>query len=495
MYLKNALDLEDDYPSDSTNLAGTHLNLCAVYSQLGDHDKALENAIQALDILSSCREKKTNLLETLMIAYHNVGTENEHLNQRKNAIHFYKKGYDLSSKFLGLDHDLTEMLRISFENLKLSLVRFRERGYSPANYSALKKIGKFEPNFRSEMETLSTVSGSHVIDTRTSHELERVLLKHKHSRYTKPKNITNRHKINCTAHSVSPSKLTKSEGLLYTSVPTNKSNTDIFRRKRKEPLNVLNNSYERKIINITTSPSKPINKTMEPRYINKTPAPSKTLIKTPIPPKTKNNNLYGNRPIKTSVSVTPTILKEKKEEYNSKPTKDVNILEPEKDINNLVVGIQKNWKRYQAMKNFHISKYMDDQGLKNKTHIREAIGIKFLKTQPIDERYINSTKKVEFDFAPVPQKVKMDSPLKEKRKLISMNKYEKKLPKIIFLQSNIKGYLARTRYLRTLKSIVKIQSTYRMHMVKSLYKAIKSAIIYIQSYYRGYLIRKRCVVN
>ena len=46
---------------------------------MGKHTKALENAKEALHLASSADQRVANLPATVVIAYHNIGTELEYL--------------------------------------------------------------------------------------------------------------------------------------------------------------------------------------------------------------------------------------------------------------------------------------------------------------------------------------------------------------------------------------------------------------------------------
>lgn len=52
MYLEKALEIEDDLDDDSFK-ADTHLNTCAVLSQIGRHDLAMSEAQNAIMIIQS----------------------------------------------------------------------------------------------------------------------------------------------------------------------------------------------------------------------------------------------------------------------------------------------------------------------------------------------------------------------------------------------------------------------------------------------------------
>lgn len=112
-YLQAALDLAAG--SDRTNLAGTHLNICAIKSQLGNHQQALQHALEALRLLGSCLQTPSpNQVTTLVIAHHNAGVELEYLRQGEQAAETYRQGLDLANKHLGIAHPLAASLQRSY---------------------------------------------------------------------------------------------------------------------------------------------------------------------------------------------------------------------------------------------------------------------------------------------------------------------------------------------------------------------------------------------
>ena len=113
-YLQQALRIELDYPEDYTNVAGTYLNLCAVFSMVNRHKQALRQAQRALQVLKAHFQRSPNLVTTMAIAYHNIGVEFEYLRLRKPASEAYYDGWDFSSKELGPSHPLTSSLKRSF---------------------------------------------------------------------------------------------------------------------------------------------------------------------------------------------------------------------------------------------------------------------------------------------------------------------------------------------------------------------------------------------
>ncbi|GLD96583.1 hypothetical protein PINS_up005266 [Pythium insidiosum] len=126
-YLTDALKIEsrlDNVP----NRADTHLNMCAVLSQLGKHQSALQHAQSALILLHeelqvgggggnqqsrSLDASKLDRVAVLGIAYHNVGVEHEFLKCFDLSLQSYKKGVELTSRVLGDSHGIVITLQNS----------------------------------------------------------------------------------------------------------------------------------------------------------------------------------------------------------------------------------------------------------------------------------------------------------------------------------------------------------------------------------------------
>lgn len=115
-YLHKALDLDVSSPADRTNLAGTHLNVCAIHSTLGSHDVAIRHAYEALELLKEA-ELTPNNAATVAIAYHNAGVEEEHLKNYERAADLYVTGWKSAAGRLGQSHGLTVSLKESYQAL------------------------------------------------------------------------------------------------------------------------------------------------------------------------------------------------------------------------------------------------------------------------------------------------------------------------------------------------------------------------------------------
>ncbi|GMI41174.1 hypothetical protein TeGR_g14029 [Tetraparma gracilis] len=123
-YLQKALKIEARLEKVD-NPADTHLNACAVLSQLGRHQSALEHAQSALILLQEelfngvnpLREEtnapKADRIAVLAIAYHNIGVEQEFLKKYDQSLSSYRKGVEVADRYLGPNHSITVTLRNS----------------------------------------------------------------------------------------------------------------------------------------------------------------------------------------------------------------------------------------------------------------------------------------------------------------------------------------------------------------------------------------------
>jgi len=122
-YLQKALKIE----SKLTNVqspADTHINACAVLSQLGRHQSALEHAQNALILLqeelltppgsaATSAPPQADRIAVLAIAYHNIGVEQEFLKRFDQSILSYRKGCEVAERYLGVKHAITITLKNS----------------------------------------------------------------------------------------------------------------------------------------------------------------------------------------------------------------------------------------------------------------------------------------------------------------------------------------------------------------------------------------------
>lgn len=117
---KKALEISSKPPIDISNLAGTHLNICAIMSQTEDHSSALSHALKALNLLKSKYLDDPSLVTTLLAAHHNAGVEYEFLTQMTNAFNIYTTGFQISQEHFGDEHPLTQSFKRSLKSTQVT---------------------------------------------------------------------------------------------------------------------------------------------------------------------------------------------------------------------------------------------------------------------------------------------------------------------------------------------------------------------------------------
>lgn len=112
------------------NPADTHINACAVLSQLGRHQTALEHAQSALILLQEellsppgvvgAAPPQADRIAVLAIAYHNLGVEQEFLKRFEQSVISYSKGVEVAERYLGPKHAVCVTLKNSLAAAKKS---------------------------------------------------------------------------------------------------------------------------------------------------------------------------------------------------------------------------------------------------------------------------------------------------------------------------------------------------------------------------------------
>ena len=131
-FLQRALTIESRLQRPETQ-ADTHLNICAVLSQLNKHELALNHAMSAVILLqemmlrrrldpasltedelediaaqeAAADQQNKDKVAVLAIAYHNMGVEQEFLRSYPAAILSYKKAVNFAEKNLGPEDGIT----------------------------------------------------------------------------------------------------------------------------------------------------------------------------------------------------------------------------------------------------------------------------------------------------------------------------------------------------------------------------------------------------
>lgn len=136
-YLEKAERLESG--GDSVGIpdrgAATHLNMCAVLSQLGRHSDALQHAQEALRIVEGLmaggagadEQPSSNAATMYAIACHNLGVEQEYLQQYEACLDTYLQGLEWAEKNVGLGAAITGTLRTSYTKAVEYCIHLRKK--------------------------------------------------------------------------------------------------------------------------------------------------------------------------------------------------------------------------------------------------------------------------------------------------------------------------------------------------------------------------------
>lgn len=134
-FLEKTLRIETSMTDNSSHQADTHLNMCAVLSQLGQHSTAIQHAQLALslleetfaDIISNTGNNQSqgnstvpvhvDRIAALAIAYHNIGTEQEYMGSYHDCRQSYRRGAQIAKQYLGDGHSILKALQKSLSRV------------------------------------------------------------------------------------------------------------------------------------------------------------------------------------------------------------------------------------------------------------------------------------------------------------------------------------------------------------------------------------------
>ncbi|CAG9319582.1 unnamed protein product [Blepharisma stoltei] len=497
-YLQRALEVSKNFPSEYTNLAGTHLNICAIVSQMGDHETGVSHAIKALQLLKKSYDEdgSQNTISTLIIALHNTGVEYEFLGELKKAEETYKCGMDLANKHLGKNHQLALTLtknytllqrnreiikpqltkKLYFEKLSSGYSRTRnsmEPQHSSANERTLPKIRTTSGRARKGRKANKSVGEPKRNDSNKMKFMEflpttvnqpkkfqRNLLKTApESQVKKPQfsPITDKPTTSFTKPKHLSIKEDKAISHIENRIETLRSQLDDFENKYKELEKNASKKPLSKLDRQALTPSPPL--------LNRSLGPIK-----PVSPPSKNN--YSH-----------------------------------------IITIQKHWRGYKARKDFKIQKRLEAQE-KAKAAIEE---LEILKKRAMDDNLYQDLeehvrpKSSAFPIKKPEEKVRPKTnssaypppnvnfrPLKSAQKTLKFqldpipeSRIETKTDRAILIQSHIRRFISQKKYKKMKNAAMKIQKNIRRHQCKSLYQDILSAVLFIQAFWRGHLVRKK----
>lgn len=127
-YLRKAQKIEERSRGKCQNPAGTHLNICALLSQMGKHHEALQHAQLALKTLEASPPNPepdmegapvgSNSESLICVAYFNMGAEYEHLKRPDEARLAYQRAHQNCVAELGNTHPLSQQIQTCLAELK-----------------------------------------------------------------------------------------------------------------------------------------------------------------------------------------------------------------------------------------------------------------------------------------------------------------------------------------------------------------------------------------
>lgn len=442
--LTKACEREEIAEVDGVNLAATHLNMCAIYSELGKHEIALGESLKALNMLKKVTTSTSNLLTTLVIAYHNAGVEYEYLNRYAEALECYKIAWETSNTYLGPLHPLTMSIKsntinaqqkIYEKDVRNNLKEFNKKhsvlGKSRFR-SAAKKIDKNDFN-DNPMKTF--------YDTRASNT---------------PKDRKFVNKEETATKDIKTLKPERLKPMLHAEVRVKSLPKEFSPHKTQLQAEARIKSLPKDFAH---------NKTQTPKSYNKNPP--KNFLK--ISPK-KNSK---------KISDLDTLARNKKPDFEYENIEKM-LLDHYKE--NAAVKIQKNFRGYLTRKSIKASSIKRNFNTKKKT-ILVLQELEDLKNQvELHHMILSKTPGSKSLLEVIPEIPDNSSP----------DPTFKILKRV---QGLIKGYLCRSFYMTLNLSAIKIQKAIRRHQCSKIYKSIKEAVICIQSYYRGHKVRKQVIIS
>lgn len=457
-YLTKALTKESVEPVDKVNLAGTLINICAIYSQLGKHQQALKHSLRALALLKEIERGSQNYLTTVVIAYHNTGVEYEFLGCVREAVDCYRSAWELARDQLGEGHSLAGSMKKSFE---LALAKLEKAGVkildreqrrtllgfcrsekrnqlvSPVASRGVKKrkeVGRNEKGGKDEIvKVYENVKDLEHIRFLTGDRLQPM---HPLKQLSRKMRTTGDFAKNTTNSNISRKSNTRGSSRCKIRDTSQTNDLNQVSHTISSPLNIQkpDNPHHKETFITLNNPIQPINPAYPENIQNKSENSPKSLKSLKQVPKPRKFSPLPSDKYKTrsKPSTTPT-----------KPP----LIEPK--MHKTPPESYHEWMKKQE----NIEKF-------------ETL-----------EEFIKHENELESDPSPIIENLESPS-------------FPNTNPELI-TKSLFRNYLHRKTELTKINSIIKIQKTIRMHQCRSIYKDIKQAVIFIQSVYRGYSTRKK----
>jgi tetratricopeptide (TPR) repeat protein len=446
-YLSKALEMEIKTSYDATNLASTHLNISAILSSMSRHENSLTHALAALKTLQTTNIRSTNYMVSVVIAYHSIGVENEHLKKYSEALSAYKLGWEIAERELGAEHKLTETLRKSFN--RGASVPIMPTVKSTRN--AQRPLGNKRKSHQcTDLPLLSGNSSKYTGDQKNSH-----LNKSSEGRVTRKKYYLHVRK------SLSPISGNSSIKLASEMESINRLIRELDGNREGRPRVASNLVSSHALKNVTFhAPDKRSSQTTN--YGSNIETLNGSFHETKESLLEPHHYLrVGNRNSpRNGYSATPNSIPKGNLKQVIKKTPRVSYKHylPE------IITIQRWWRKLRLKRRLP----------------KPRSRLKKLPTPGVQIKVNSNNASVMRN----PDRGRILRPIPE-------NKYEKKIDAVIKIQSWWRMLQKKHKFQSTRLSAITIQKHFRGFMTRSLFKLIHSAVVFIQSVYRGHRARKR----
>ncbi|OMJ71056.1 hypothetical protein SteCoe_30812 [Stentor coeruleus] len=457
--------VSSNFPGSKTNLAITLINIATIESSQGDHDQAMRHIQSSITILKESPNMTFNIINSLIIAYHNYALECRNLGEQAESHKYMREAWELSLEQLGPDNKLTHIIfrGLNEESSTGGLTHVKIFPNTPI----IKPINRGEKKLEQILgkKPRNSSIGNYEFQNVRFLTGDRLQPMHKIRTYRKVCSRPGSRTANSAIASrtlkkkhTDPQKQEESEFPItekYPELAQFVEKSQIFEEKF-EPLNALSEQSEEYLSSKASAiPDKrlEIHKILEETQQQAAINIQKHMKAWRDRQKYKEK-AEGQKSAASTISrafkgfLAREIIKDEKGKCYVIPEvesdKELETLENEKGIENIE-------KEIESIKDDIEENNVEDEGK-----------IESLENEKVEDIENCVEKKV---------KTKDESAL--------------------IIQTAFKGFLGKKKYKKTISAVVKIQAMVRMWLVRTIYKSIKEAVVCIQANYRGYLVRKR----
>lgn len=149
-YIQKSIKLDEEIGDDISNIASSHLNICALLSCIGKHEEALEHAKKATELLEEARmEKPENLriMSSLVASHYNSAIELEYIGRLADGYSGYLSALEIAERELGKGHPFCFKIENAIAKIKNRFSKYKsaytQREFSPNRTIVIQKQVRF----------------------------------------------------------------------------------------------------------------------------------------------------------------------------------------------------------------------------------------------------------------------------------------------------------------------------------------------------------------